>query len=139
MMVSGKRSWGRNRDSALNVMIPRRETMRTSRILAVLLLLCFTFAGTSMLWAQPVDVPVRLGNERFTLRYDSNTRAFDGIRNEAGQIQPTRQGPVWNLRIMEHGQPPQRIISVPDGTIITSGDGTCVWYFIGGTWIQFCN
>ncbi len=110
--------------------------MRRSKNLFVLVILCFTFAGNRVLWAK--DIPVKAGDKEFIIQVDDHTKEFKGIKEKDGKVLGTRQGAVWELEIGGGGMDFQKIRYITDGTVIISGDGTCVTYFSNGQWYQYC-
>jgi len=122
--------------------------MKTSLIMAILLCLCFTFAGASALAADK-EIKGKKGNEEITVTVDDedNYKLKKVIVKKDGETAGEdmtersieRHGDdVTQLQIKRENGPADVIRSVPNDTVIISGDGTCAWYFYGGGWHQYC-
>lgn len=119
--------------------------MRISRFMAVLLCLCFTFAGASALAADK-EIKAIKGDKEITVTVDAdnfklkNVKIKDGTMEEVVVSQPIERhgNNVTDLEIKRKNGPADTIQYVPDDTTIISGTGTCVWYFSGGGWHQYC-
>ena len=103
--------------------------MRTSRIMAILVLLCFTFAGTSRLLAvEPKLVISQDKNEITVMDEVSKTVKFK-----------IKKGVVGELSILTPGESAQILDSVSEGCTIGSHfNPTCSWRFTGGHWVRTC-
>jgi len=135
---------GGSRDFAVNGMNPGRETMRSSRIMAIILCLCFTFAGSFAL-AQDENIVVERGNRTITVTVDHNNMLKKVIiRDGTAEEDVTRRANerhgdnLTDLQIKRKHGPAEDIKFVTEGTVIESGTGTCVWKFSGGHWHQYC-
>jgi hypothetical protein len=135
---------GGSGDSAVNVMNPRREMMRYSRIMAILVLLCFTFAGPSILLAQPEEKMVTFGDKEFVISYDKEKKEIK-IIGETEIIKFKRdEGAVGELRLHKIGEPPQtidwvKINALGNCEITSHHNPTCTWKFTGGRWVRECT
>ena len=120
--------------------------MRTSQIMAILLIMCFTFAGASAL-AVDKEIKVKKGNKEITVTVDDsnynlkNVKVKDGTMAEEDFTSGANErhgSDVTELRIKRKRGPAEDIQFVTEGTVILSGTGTCVWYFSMSQWHQYC-
>ena len=117
--------------------------MRYSRILAVLIVLCFTFAGTTMLFAKD-QTTIDLDGKKITITYDAVTNRAevkDAADKPVNVVGPPIGGHVGEgkLRLHTVNGPPETIISVTEGCEInTTYNPTCTWKFTGGDWVKTC-
>ena len=114
--------------------------MRFSRMLAVLIILCFTFAGTTMLFAQ--EQKVKFGDRTLSVDYDK-ARNEVTVKDETGKavrvVGPVERGKVDELRLHKVGGPPETIDWVTDNCEVhTHFNPTCSYKFIGGNWVKVC-
>ena len=97
--------------------------MSTSRIMAILLCLCFTFAGASPVWAEPINV--------------------DGDRlervTEQGQVRARRNNETVTGHVVTLGEIINYLQRNRDSIqVITKDNPTCYWYWDGSQWRRYC-
>lgn len=100
--------------------------MRTVRIMAALIFLCFTFAGSSTVWAEKIEVDhvkiekVKDAQGNFKIKRDDTVI----IDNQTTVV--TLDNLVNLLR------------EKPDSHVITKDNPTCYWYWDGSQWRKYC-
>ena len=113
--------------------------MRNSRIMAVLIVLCFTFAGVSTVWADK-DFNAKTANKEIKIKTDDNyhkkeikVKRGDNPEVDVTSIASEAHGSVTGLSL--NNEPVQYI---SDGAVIITGTDTCAWIFSGGTYHRYC-
>lgn len=113
--------------------------MKSATMVALIFLLCFTFAGNAAVWANPDNPPsieVEFGGKKFTIVDRGNRDVI--IKDEAERTLPVKSGPAWDMEIREKGREWRTIRKIKDGTFIFSGNGTCVTYYSNGGYTEYC-
>ena len=112
--------------------------MRPSRFIPILFLLCFTFAGASMLFAgewMEFDTP----KGKFKVEFTDYKEIIQGVTPQGDVMVPRDIG---ELGFIEKNDPRNifyELKEFPAGAVVVTGPGdTCIWYFDGRRYVYYC-
>lgn len=116
-------------ESALHGTKPRRGMMRTSRIMAILVLLCFTFAGSLIVLAGDKK-EIKIDNVKIEKEKDAN--GVWKIKKEGVEV-PDNDIVDATLEDLIKDLEKNKEIQ-----LITKENPTCYWYWNGTQWKKYC-
>ena len=112
--------------------------MRPSRIISILFLLGFTFAGTSMLCAgQRMEYDTPKG--KFTVELNDYKEIIKGVTPQGEELAPKDIGELGFVEKNDRENIFYELKDFPERAVIMTGPGdTCIWYFDGRRYIYYC-
>ena len=112
--------------------------MRPSRMIPILFLLGVTFAGTSILCAgerREYDTPIG----KFTVELNDYKEIIKGVTPQGEELAPKDIGELGFVEKNDKENIFYELKQFPAGAVIMTGPGdTCIWYFDGHRWINYC-
>ena len=112
--------------------------MRPSRMISILFLLCFTFAGTSMLCAgQRMEYDTPKG--KFMVELNDNKEIIKGVTPQGEELAPKDIGELGFTERSDTEYKFYELKEFPEGAVVVTGPGnTCFWYFDGRRYVYYC-
>jgi len=112
--------------------------MRPSRMIPILFLLGVMLAGTSILCAgerREYDTP----KGKFTVELNDNKEIIRGVTPQGEELAPKDIGELGFVEKNDKENIFYELKQFPAGAVIMTGPGdTCIWYFDGHRWINYC-
>ena len=113
--------------------------MRNSRIMAVMIVICFTVSGASMVWGKEKECKYKHDATKKVVVITDDSGKFEKFKINDQEGPADNSGQVGRMSInFGDSTGNQGVIEVEDGMCIFTGSGTCVTYFSGGTWHKRC-
>ena len=112
--------------------------MRPSRMIPILFLLCFTFAGTSMLCAgEWLEFNTPKG--KFLVELNDYKEIIRGVTPWGVELAPKDIGELGFIEKNDRQHIFYELKEFPEGAVVVTGPGnTCVWYFDGRHYVYIC-
>ena len=112
--------------------------MRPSRIISILFLLGFTFAGTSMLCAgQKMEYDTPKG--KITVELNNYKEIIKGVTPQGEELAPKDISELGFVEKNDNEHIFYELKEFPEGAVVVTGPGnTCFWYFDGRKYINIC-
>lgn len=116
--------------------------MRTSRIAAVMVVICFIVSGASVVWGADKEKECKYKHDstkKVVVVTEENGKFKKFKIDNQDPVDADYSGQVGSVYV-NFGSPAgsQKLIEVEDGTCMFTGNGTCVTYYSGGAWHQRC-
>ncbi len=116
--------------------------MRTSRVMALMIAICFTFVGASLLWGGEKEF--KCGSHGNLKVHWDNSGKFQKFTLNGATVPPDRtynaaNGDLTSAGLeLRDGQMMLKVREMKDGTWLKAGDGSCYYYYSGGTLVRKC-
>ena len=112
--------------------------MRPSRIISILFLLGVTFAGTSILCAgEWLEFQTPKG--KFLVELNDYKEIIRGVTPQGEELAPKDIGELGFVEKNDTQNIFYELKEFPEGAVVVTGPGnTCIWYFDGRQWVNYC-
>ena len=113
--------------------------MRLSRMIPILFLLGFTFAGTSMLCAgEWMEFHTPKG--KFIVELNDDKEIIQGVTPQGDVLAPRDIGELGFTERSDTEYKFYELKEFPEGAVVVTGPGnTCFWYFDGRRYVYYCH
>ena len=113
--------------------------MRNSRIMAIMIVICFTVSGASVVWGKEKECKYKHDTNKKVFVITDDNGKFEKFKIDGAEVPEDIAGYAYGMILNFGGNAgEQKVIEVEDGSCIFTGSGTCASYFYGGTWHQKC-
>jgi hypothetical protein len=112
--------------------------MRPSRMIPILFLLGFTFAGTSVLCAgEWLEFHTPKG--KFLVELNDYKEIIQGVTPQGDVLAPKDISELGFVEKNDKENIFYELKQFPEGVVVVTGPGdTCFWYFDGRRWVNYC-
>lgn len=113
--------------------------MRTSRITAIMVVICFMVSGASVVWGKEKECKYKHDPNKKVVVITEDDGKFKNFKIDGQEVPQDISGYTYGMSLDFGGNAGnQKVRDIEDGACIFTGNGTCVTYFSGGTWHQRC-